>query len=465
MNNKHRVTISLPKPYKEQTIFVEWRDRFPKAQMLVIPCGTKVGKSFGSAIFLAKEALSQPNLYCAWIAPTYMKARIGYRYMKFMLPKVAGIECIDGKLEIRLPNGTYIKFMHGSDAETTVEGEAIDRFVIDESGKIDKQVFYSLLTTITQTMGYGIVTGTPRGFNFYADIYQKAVDGDPFYCHGRLPTHVSPYVTKASILNARRILPKHLYLQYYEAKFGQESEVFPGFFDSIDHTLEIKKQNFWIHPNKAERDKDTYTGWDIAKTVDYSVFTTVNTDGVLVGFARFKQVPYDQQIERLLMYQESAFGDSDQSLRYDATGVGGVISDLLTAKDVDVVRDAVMFSNRSKQEMINKLSVAIDTSWLKVPNLEIICKEMASYEVSITKSGLFSYNAPAGYHDDCVSSLMLSVSGAYHSAQAEETDKLIASLTMGDNIEYDEIIDNGKSLDDWFGDDDEDDFDYNELTE
>ena len=93
---------------------------------------------------MVKEALIYQSLYLAWIAPTYLKCRIGYRYVKSMLPDLPGFRCIDGRLEIHFPNGSFIKFLHGRDAEITVEGEAVDRFVIDEAGKITRQVWHSL---------------------------------------------------------------------------------------------------------------------------------------------------------------------------------------------------------------------------------------------------------------------------------------------------------------------------------
>ena len=455
------VKVTLPRPYKEQAIFIDWLKLYPVAQILVIPCGTKAGKSFGASIFLTKAALTNPGSYCAWIAPTYLKARIGYRYMKSMMPTMTGLDCIDGKLEIRLPNGTYIKFLHGKDAETTVEGEAIDFFVIDEAGKIDKQVFYSLLTTITQTKGRGIVTGTPRGFTWYYDIYKQAVDGNPFYCHATLMTAVSPYVTADSIAHAKRILPRHLFDQYYRAVFGSVGTIF-GDLSGIFNDLEIDKKNFWIHPDPETRKLDTFTGWDIAKSSDYSVFKTVTTTGKLVGFARFKRVPYDQQVERLNMYAEKFFPESDKVLYYDNTGVGSAVGDIINAKDIDMAVNAITWTNAVKQQMVNKLMVAVETGWLDMPRIEVTNQELASYEVSITKSGQCSYSAPAGHNDDCVSALMMAVSGAYGSALAEETDKLISSLIEGTEIEYDDIIDTSKNIDDWF---DDDDFDMNELRD
>lgn len=435
-----KATLSLPTPHAGgQDVFFYWSDLRPQSQVLVAPCGTKLGKSFGSALWLTKENWLNPSLYSGWIGPTYLKCRIGYRYMKAMLPQIPEVNCVDSKLEIFLPNGSLVKFLHGKDAETTVEGEAIDRFVIDESGKQKRQLWYSLFTTLTQTGGKGIITGTPRGFNWYYDVFRAAKLGDPFYSWVTLPTRNSPFVTADAIANAKRLLPKALFDQYYEALFVSSGTVFGDISKMFDGELRVDPgAKFWIHPNAELRKEDTVTGWDIAKHRDYSVFFTVTTSGRLVGYARFRRVPYEAQVDRLAVYFDKFFPESDKSLRYDATGVGGAVGEMITHKDIDAAITAVIFSNRSKQEMVSRTTMAIDSGWFKAPRIEQIEHEFASYEVNVTKSGLFTYSAPDGENDDCVSAGMLAITGAYQSSIAEESEKMIEDLLNGSTIDDNE---------------------------
>ena len=101
-----KLTLRLPSPHSGgQDIFLNWNHLYPDAQVLVAPCGTKTGKTLGSSLWFLTEALSANNLYCAWIAPTYLKCRIAYRYMKAMLPDHPYINMIDGRLEIQFANG------------------------------------------------------------------------------------------------------------------------------------------------------------------------------------------------------------------------------------------------------------------------------------------------------------------------------------------------------------------------
>lgn len=454
MEHYKPLRIVLPTPHEHQKIFTHWSVLNPQAQCLVAPCGTKLGKSFGSSLWLVTEALSYVGLYCIWIAPTYMKARIGYRYIKAMLPDHPSIQCMDGKLEIRLGNRSLIKFVHGRDAETTVEGEAVDRFVIDESGKQSKQLWFSLLTTITQTRGKGIVTGTPRGYSWYYDIFRQAKQGDKFFAWAQLPTSLSPFVSSQAIANAQRILPKSLFDQYYLALFVSSSSVFGELNAMFDESLSVSPSaKFWVHPDTAARGLDTVTGWDIAKHRDYSVFYTVNTRGQCVGYARFNKVPYEIQVERLKHYLHKYF-TGDRMLRYDATGVGSAVGEMIVDKDIDASVTAVMFSNKSKQEMVSRTTHAIESKWHKAPRIEQLEHEFGSYEVNVTKSGLFTYSAPDGEHDDVVTAAMLAITGAYQSAQAEESEKVLDSLMNG-SIDDDEITEAADAFsgDDGFFDD------------
>lgn len=416
------LSLRLPATYPAQRPMVHWNEDNPIAQVLVAPSGVKTGKSLSSAIWIVKELLINDASYGVWIAPTYLKAKIGYRYCKAMLPDHPSIQCMDGLLEIRFGNRSFLKFLHGKDAEATIEGEAVDRFVIDESGKISRQVWYSLFTTITQTMGLGIITGTPRGFTWYYEQYRKAKAGDPFYTFASIMTEQSPFVNPKAIAQAKRLLPKALFDQYYRAMFVSLSSVFGDLGPMFDESISVEPgAKFWIHPDEEARKLETVTGWDVAKQRDFSVFYTVNLKGQLVGYARFNKVPYETQVDRLKQYLHK-YMLGERNLRYDSTGVGGAVGEMLVDKDIDATITPVIFSQRSKQEMVSRTSVAIEAGWHKVPRIEQIEHEFGSYELNVTKSGLFSYSAPDGEHDDVVSAALLAVSGAHSLSQTDGTE-------------------------------------------
>lgn len=450
------IRIRFPPAHPVQEIFTHWNYLHPNAQCLIAPCGTKLGKSFGCSLWLAREAMVNPGLYCIWIAPTQLKAQIGYRYIKSLLPESPLIKCLDSTLEIKfLGNRSFIKFLHGRDAETTVEGEAVDRFVIDEAGKQKKQLWHSLFTTLTQTGGLGIITGTPRGFTWYYDEFRKAKLGDPFYCWAHLKTEQSPFVKFKAVEQAKRILPPALFEQYYNAAFLGAGTTFGDISKMFDESLEVKNPltKFWIHPDPAMRALDTVTGWDIAKRRDYSIFYTVNVLGVLVGYVRMRGPAYQMQVLRLKHYMHTYF-TGERYLRYDATGVGDAVGEMIVDADIDASITPVTFTNKSKQEMVSRTTHAIESGWHKAPRIEQIEHEFSCFELKVSRSGLFTYSAPDGDNDDVVCAAMLAISGAYQSARLEDTEKYLAQLMEGhdeDDEEMDELLE--KAAGEFAGDD------------
>jgi hypothetical protein len=450
--------IILPEPHKGQEKLVYWNDT-SDAQCLVAPCGTKFGKSFGCALWLAKEVLSTPNLFAIWIAPTYLKTKIGYRYLKAMMNIEGVAEFTDGRLEIRLANGSFIKFLHGKDAEVTIEGEGCDRYVVDETSKLDRQVWFSLFTTTTQTGGKGIVTGTPRGFNWYYDCYQKAIQGDPFFTHMSFRTQDNPYNDPEAIERARRLLPKMQFEQYYLAKFVSSSTIFGSLEDVWDRSLEVKEANpkFWIHPDPETRGKEVYHGIDLAKKRDFTVIFSTNYVGQVVGYCRFRNVPYPQQAKRIENYMKKYFAHTDDNfIRFDCTGIGEAVGDLIYDLDIDASITPVTFTNAGKSDMVTRLTLAIEQKWLKAPRIITWEHEMATYEVSVTKTGLHSYNAPAGEHDDTVCAAMLSVPAAYQSHMSADAQEILEEMKIGENAYTSDIVANNFYKDDFFDGEDED---------
>ena len=119
----------------------------------------------------------------------------------------------------------------------------------------------------------------------------------------------------------------------------------------------------------------------------------------------------------------------------DATGVGDPIYDDLKRVYSDV--EGFKLTSGSKTELIQRLIVAVEqrrVSWPGAARAEVggrkaevskrrtsdrinkidrmgawdvLTNEMKRYEYEISAAGHISYNAPAGYHDDCVIALAL----------------------------------------------------------
>ena len=116
----------------------------------------------------------------------------------------------------------------------------------------------------------------------------------------------------------------------------------------------------------------------------------------------------------------------------DATGVGDPIYDDLKQKYADI--EGFKLTASSKTALIQRLIVGVEqrrVSWpaasgqstVDVGQWAILTSEMKRYEYEISPSGGITYNAPSGYHDDCVMALALANHGRW---EAESSGKMMA---------------------------------------
>lgn len=70
--------------------------------------------------------------------------------------------------------------------------------------------------------------------------------------------------------------------------------------------------------------------------------------------------------------------------------------------------EPVKLTNLSKAQLIQSLMVSIERQRIRWPRTwSTLTDELKRYEYRITAQGNITYNAPAGYHDDCVIALAL----------------------------------------------------------
>jgi len=90
----------------------------------------------------------------------------------------------------------------------------------------------------------------------------------------------------------------------------------------------------------------------------------------------------------------------------DATGIGDPVFD--DRRHVIPRIEPVKLINLSKTQLIQRLVVAIEQRQIGWPAAwSVVTDELKRYEYQITPNGSITYNAPSGYHDDCIIALAL----------------------------------------------------------
>ena len=190
-------------------------------------------------------------------------------------------------------------------------------------------------------------------------------------------------------------MPTRLFNQEILAQFlDDETSVFKGIRKCAIGTFkEPEKGEFYV------------IGADLAKHQDWTVLTVMNAKSrEVVAWERFQDISWTEQKSKIQMLANRY---NNALVLLDSTGVGDPILDDLQAAMVSV--EGYRFSNESKKRLVNQLSVAIEQRLITFPNIDILVKELMEFELTVTKAGNFTYNAPSGKHDDAVISLCLAV--------------------------------------------------------
>jgi phage terminase large subunit-like protein len=141
---------------------------------------------------------------------------------------------------------------------------------------------------------------------------------------------------------------------------------------------------------------------DLAKHVDFTVIIVLDQNGHLCYFDRFSQIDWTFQEKRIV---EVAKKYNNARILVDSSGVGDPIYENLRRAGVQV--EGYKFTNASKKDLIENLSIAIENKTISYPDIPVLLSELGLFGYKISQAGITTYNAPDGYHDDSVIALAL----------------------------------------------------------
>ena len=390
-NGEHAKKIKLYVPHPGQVLLHNSKARFRLAT-----CGRRWGKTYGCVNEITKSAWENPGTVSWWVAPVYSQAMLGFRLVSNNFHDAIKHKSKSDKL-IGLHNSSLIEF-RSADNPDTLRGEGVTFMVLDEAARINRDAWeQSLRPTLSDTMGRALFVSTPKGRNWFFELYGRGLDDNfPDYESFKFPTVSNPYIDPAEVEEARMTLPSDAFRQEYEAEFLEDSAgVFRGILNCVKGEFE--------EPKPGHR---YAIGWDIAKHTDFSVIMVIDIDTKhVVAYDRFNQIDYSLQIERL----DRIAKKYNAKVLMDSTGVGDPVLEQVKRKGIQV--EGYSFTNTTKQQLIEALAVAIENEEISYPKIDTLIHELQLYEYEITRAGNVRYNAPQGYHDDTVIALGLALQG------------------------------------------------------
>lgn len=395
------ITIQEPHPLQAEVENDTHRFR-------VLDCGRRWGKTLSAMreafnMLVRGYVASKGQKQRGWVvAPTFPLVREDWMTAEDLLK-----DAITKKRESDMRMDFDIGFLEFKSADRGADGllgAGLNCCVVDEAKLVDKDCWEKgLRPALADKLGRCIFISTPKGRNFFYELYLRGKGNDPDWKSWKHASNTNPYFPKQEYESLRLSTPEMIFRQEYEADFLEDSA---SVFKNIERCL---KGEFEL-PQLGEY----YTiGCDLGRTEDFTVLTVIkNSTCQVVDVHRFNKIDWSVQKDQIKALSKKY---KNSVVWIDSTGLGDPIEEDL--RKSGVITQDFKFSSGSKQKLVEQLIVAIEQGLIGIPQChetEFLIDELKSFSYEILPSGSIRYEAPTGQHDDGVMSLGLAVLGISH---------------------------------------------------
>lgn len=192
-----------------------------KTRFKVIVAGRRCGKSRLSAVALLVEGLKCPQGSAVmYVAPTQGQARQIIWDLLMELGRDVIQSSHVNNMDITLINGAKI-YVRGSDRPDTLRGVSLTFLVLDEVADIKADTWEKVLrAALSDKKGNALFIGTPKGRNWFYDMYNLGLDGDDDeWKSWHFTTKDNPLIDPKEVDAAKKTLSSFSFKQEYEASF------------------------------------------------------------------------------------------------------------------------------------------------------------------------------------------------------------------------------------------------------
>jgi len=409
------------------------------ARFKIVSCGRRFGKTWLAAYeILLKSGFIIPDGVSWVVSPRYKQTMIMWRRLKSILPMQLIDNVREGDKSIELTNGHQIWAMSADDPDS-LRGEGLDFVVIDEAAMVKELAWTEALQpALMDRLGKAMVISTPKGINWFYDLFIQGVSDDPMYEEFesfQYSSYDNPYLDPREIDRLKLKLPHHVYRQEILAEF-------------LTGTGEVFPEPQWISqiPYKDLPKLDGYSfyvaGLDLASIVDYtvhSVFRYSEMDGVVemkeVYRQRF-QGAWDLQIQQIKRVQ-NMFGNPP--CYCDAQGIGDPVVSRLGLYGVNIRR--VNVSSALKPQLVSNLIFLMNQKIIYFIHDKTVEEEYVRYSFTQNEAGHIRYSAPQKSHDDIIMSHALAAWAIHHIAPTIGMFGAIVEETTDTSYDEEKITD------------------------
>ena len=361
----------------------------------VVATGRQYGKSLLAQNLMLYWLLGNPGQKGCWISPVYNQCRKVFNELTNAAHQIIS-KSNKAELTIEFINGSTIIFL-SSERPDSIRGFSFNYVIIDEASFVAEQaVNEAILPTLSALGKKCLIISTPKGKNWFYSYYIRGLSNNNDIVSFQGRSTDNPYIDENFINEQRKSLPENIFKQEYLSEFTDAGS---DVFTNVDTVCIL---NGWTEPQHGER---YFAGIDFGLSNDFSVCTIISESGRVSYIERINGSSYAEIAKRfttLLRRFKITAGFAE------VNGPGLPVFELIKGE----VRNLREFytSNDSKAQGIRTLIYDIQEGILELPSKQLfpeLYNELNAYSYKVNATGTISFNAPSGYFDDTVMSLML----------------------------------------------------------
>ena len=358
--------------------------------IITVSSGRQIGKSTVAGQVMCNWAFNNKNYSVCCYLPTWKQCKEQYTRLEKGLRKVEGLEFNKTDLTIKLSNGSLIQYQT---AETdTMRGSTYQSIVVDEACFVKGEIFSAAIlptvaVSLSNNRGKVLLISTPKSKNWFFDYFMIEEDNKISI---KATSEEGGLISKEVLEQIKKTTPEHIYRNEYLAEFLEAGE---GVFAYRDCILSEPSKHF----------EGCIAGLDFGMENDYTALAIMNNKGELVHLERWRGIDWTDCIN-LIVAQLKRFNVN--RVFAETNGIGNMPAKTLQKKFYGT--SFWVTTNKSKVDIINKLSSDFKQELIRVPDIDYLMTELDAYTLDYTPAtGKVTYGARSGFNDDCVMALAI----------------------------------------------------------
>lgn len=392
--------------FQWQKDFFDLYFQHPKNSIFVIKSGRQRAKTHTLQNLIMYETINNKNHDIIVITPTYNLCRKFFKDLSNVLEPIPNLvkSANSSYLEITLYNKSTIS-LKSVESGNSLRGLNCQTLIFDEGAFINLDTALECFNFVNVSQGNIVISSTPKFRDENTDLFAK------YWCMAErgeknvYSIDFTTYDTRALLSDERKEmyrkqLPKNIYLNEIEGQFlSNESELF---------NLENVLFNGAIPDNNMIMGVD----WSSGTNNDNTAISIFNSSKQMVALHTFNDKDANATIQYIINILKE--GNIKKCI-VETNSIGKPMLDFLRKQiSLNHIRVQIIefqTTNSSKREIMEQLILEVQNRTITLLENFQLKNEFMTLVQKRTPSGLVTYSAIDGYHDDIPMSVCLALYG------------------------------------------------------